>query len=261
MGDAGEEPSLRLAGQLLGRMAGRFDERRLCLALIFTAGQEGRPYDITSLAAAMGLSRASLGRLVAALAAKSEIRTTPDPADRRRVLLSLTPQGRRVAEAELRFMDNLIAETAIKRQAQSAHLIRPVKSQEIGDDQAIPIIRRLSEWSRNGAETIPLDLLDALYVCNPRFDNPSKTVIRHWGRDMRTGGVRAPSPNSVVSDVISADSTDYYRLLAQHWAQGLQSTVMHQIEIDWDTPYKTYQRIIIPHPRFGLFACSRFLDA
>ena len=253
--------NLKLAGTVLGKLATHIDERCICLGLVYLACKEDRPYDLTSLAAMMGVSRATLGRLVERLIAAGELFSKPDPIDRRRVLLSLTAAGLRAAETELQFIDSIMAEAAARRQSDAAHLIKPVKSEIITADQALPIIRKLATWANSAPDVVPMDLLDALYVCAPRLDDPGKTVIRHWGLELKTGGIRSPGSNSAVRDVISTNSADYYHLLAQHWEAGLSGVVMHQVEIDWNAPYKTYQRILIPHPRFGLFACSRFLDA
>lgn len=246
---------------MLGILSQRLDEEKLCLAMILAGEAEGRPYDITSLAAGLGSSRPTLSRTVGRLTRKGLVRTFPEPADRRRMVLRLTEAGRFAALDELSFVDALIERTASNRVTNTVHLIRPVKSQEIGEEQALPIIRRLAEWARSDAGSIPLDLLDAIYVFEPDMRDVSNSMVRHWGRQVRTGGVPFPASSGRLRDICVREAEDYYRLCGQHFAEGMRRMTIHQIQIDWAPEYKTYQRILIPHPRFGLFACSRFLDA
>lgn len=251
---------LTLASSVLGRLAARIDERRICLALVFAATQEKHPYDMTALSAAMGLPRATLSRLVEKLIAAGELCTAPDPMDRRRVLLSLTPSGRKVAEEELQFLDSLMADAAVKRLGESAYFIKPVKAEEISRDQAVPFIRELYDWSQSNPDSVPLNFLNRLLIFWPDLERVEKCQVRHWGNKVASGWGSVPNDSIRFEYLISKDSVEYYRMLAQHLSEGMQKPTLHQVQIDWDGPGTTYQRIAIPLSAGGMILSTRYLD-
>ncbi len=263
-GNSSHRPSdpqadLKAAGRLLGRLTGRFDERLVCLSLVYTAMQEGRPYDITSLAAAMGQSRASLGRLAAALIRSGDLLQQSDPLDRRRVLLLASEAGSRTARRQLGLLDELIAQAARERQEDNAFLISPVKCAEITPDEALPYIRDIYRWAQTGSSDIPAKFLPRIMIMQPALHDPGHCMIYHSGVLAPTGG--RPVPNSfTISEVITPRSDEYYRLLGQHFSDAMNGPTIHQIEIDWDGPGTTYQRIAIPHEEFGMILATRYLD-
>ncbi|WP_037869952.1 MarR family winged helix-turn-helix transcriptional regulator [Streptomyces sp. SPB074] len=80
--------------------------------MLRTLGSAPEPPDINALAAMLGLSPSTAGRQVAALRRKGFATTTPDPADRRRSLITPTETGRALA-----------AETRRRRQEGFADLL------------------------------------------------------------------------------------------------------------------------------------------
>lgn len=58
--------------------------------------EEGQPIDITRLAECLGVTKAAVSKRVPGLEARGLIRTAPDPAHARRVVLTLTDEGLRL---------------------------------------------------------------------------------------------------------------------------------------------------------------------
>ena len=59
--------------------------------------EDGQPIDITRMAECLGVSKAAVSKRVPGLQAKGYVRTLADPANARRVLLTLTDEGLRLA--------------------------------------------------------------------------------------------------------------------------------------------------------------------
>ena len=59
--------------------------------------EDGQPLDITRMAECLGVSKAAVSKRVPGLEAKGYVRTVADPANARRVLLTLTEEGLRLA--------------------------------------------------------------------------------------------------------------------------------------------------------------------
>ncbi|MBO1752621.1 winged helix-turn-helix transcriptional regulator [Actinotalea sp. BY-33] len=59
--------------------------------------EDGQPLDITRMAECLGVSKAAVSKRVPGLEAKGYVRTVADPANARRVLLTLTDEGLRLA--------------------------------------------------------------------------------------------------------------------------------------------------------------------
>jgi len=70
------------------------------LGLLATLHREG-PMPGVALAEAEGLQPQSLTRLLASLATGGMIERTPDPADRRNLIIAITPYGRRALRAAM----------------------------------------------------------------------------------------------------------------------------------------------------------------
>jgi len=70
------------------------------LGLLATLHREG-PMPGVALAEAEGLQPQSLTRLLASLATGGMIERTPDPADRRNLIIAITPDGRRALRAAM----------------------------------------------------------------------------------------------------------------------------------------------------------------
>ena len=60
--------------------------------------EEGQPIDITHLAECLGVTKAAVSKRVPGLEAKGLVRTAADPAHARRVVLTLTDEGMRLAQ-------------------------------------------------------------------------------------------------------------------------------------------------------------------
>ncbi|MCL3859639.1 MarR family winged helix-turn-helix transcriptional regulator [Actinotalea sp. K2] len=59
--------------------------------------EDGQPLDITRMAECLGVSKAAVSKRVPGLQAKGYVQTVADPANARRVLLTLTDEGLRLA--------------------------------------------------------------------------------------------------------------------------------------------------------------------
>lgn len=59
--------------------------------------EDGQPLDITQMAACLGVTKAAVSKRVPRLQAKGYVATAADPAHARRVVLTLTEEGRRLA--------------------------------------------------------------------------------------------------------------------------------------------------------------------
>ena len=59
--------------------------------------EDGQPLDITHMAECLGVSKAAVSKRVPGLRAKGYVQTVADPANARRVVLTLTDEGTRLA--------------------------------------------------------------------------------------------------------------------------------------------------------------------
>ena len=59
--------------------------------------EEGQPIDVTHLAECLGVTKAAVSKRVPVLVGKGLVQTQPDPANARRVVLTLTEAGLRLA--------------------------------------------------------------------------------------------------------------------------------------------------------------------
>jgi DNA-binding MarR family transcriptional regulator len=101
-------------GQLLRRL--RAERRDLSLAQVTVLGRLDRvgPCGVSDLAAGERLRPQSMAATVAALLAAGLVSRAPDPGDRRRVLIDLTPAGVEALAADRRRREGWLAE-AIER--------------------------------------------------------------------------------------------------------------------------------------------------
>lgn len=79
-----------------GRLGGVSGPQAQLLA--YLAALEGREHGVRDVARVLGLAPATVSEAVAALEAKGLVRKDPAAADRRRVVLALTPAGQRLAQ-------------------------------------------------------------------------------------------------------------------------------------------------------------------
>jgi len=84
------------------------------LGLLATLHREG-PMPGVALAQAEGLQPQSLTRLLARLVADGMIARVPDPADRRNLIISITPQGRRALLAAMKARRRWLADALADR--------------------------------------------------------------------------------------------------------------------------------------------------
>jgi DNA-binding MarR family transcriptional regulator len=130
---------------VLGRLVRRLraERRGLTLAQVSVLGRidRGGPAGTSDLAAGERVRPQSMASTVAALTAAGLVERRPDPVDRRRVLISLTDQGRTALAADRRRRDAWLAE-AIRRDltpherailAQAAALLARLADSETGD--------------------------------------------------------------------------------------------------------------------------------
>jgi DNA-binding MarR family transcriptional regulator len=87
------------------------------IALLATLHREG-PMPGVALAAAEGLKPQSLSRLIAALEAGGMIERTPDPADRRNLVIAVTGEGRRALRDAMHERRRWLAEVVAERLSQ-----------------------------------------------------------------------------------------------------------------------------------------------
>jgi len=101
-------------GQLLRRL--RAERRDLSLAQVTVLGRLDRvgPCGVSDLAAGERLRPQSMAATVAALLAAGLVSRAPDPGDRRRVLIALTPAGVEALAGDRRRREGWLAE-AIER--------------------------------------------------------------------------------------------------------------------------------------------------
>ncbi len=86
--------------------------------------EQGKP-DMQAVADYLRVAGPSATRLIAALVADGMLARVPDPADRRRVLLSVTPAGKRMCQAALRERQSAFARVVAPLSASDrAHLVR-----------------------------------------------------------------------------------------------------------------------------------------
>jgi DNA-binding MarR family transcriptional regulator len=130
---------------VLGRLVRRLraERRGLTLAQVSVLGRidRGGPAGASDLAAGERVRPQSMASTVAALTAAGLVERRPDPVDRRRVLISLTDQGRIALAADRRRRDAWLAE-AIRRDltaherailAQAAALLARLADSETGN--------------------------------------------------------------------------------------------------------------------------------
>ncbi len=96
-------------GQLIRRL--RAERRDLSLAQVTVLGRldRGRPAGVSDLAAGERVRPQSMASTVAALLAAGLVSRAPDPGDRRRALIELTPAGREALAADRRRRDDWLA--------------------------------------------------------------------------------------------------------------------------------------------------------
>jgi DNA-binding MarR family transcriptional regulator len=101
-------------GQLLRRL--RAERRDLSLAQVTVLGRLDRvgPCGVSDLAAGERVRPQSMASTVAALLTAGLVSRAPDPGDRRRVLIALTPAGREALVADRRRREGWLAD-AIRR--------------------------------------------------------------------------------------------------------------------------------------------------
>ena len=130
---------------VLGRLVRRLRAERweLTLAQVTVLGRidRGGPAGTSDLAAGERVRPQSMASTVAALTAAGLVERRPDPVDRRRILISLTDQGRAALAADRRRRDAWLAE-AIRRDltaherailAEAAALLGRLVDGEAGD--------------------------------------------------------------------------------------------------------------------------------
>jgi DNA-binding MarR family transcriptional regulator len=97
-------------GQLVRRL--RAERRDLTLAQMTVLGRLDRvgPCGVSDLAAGERVRPQSMASTVAALLAAGLVSRTPDPGDRRRVLIALTPAGREALAVDRRRREGWLAD-------------------------------------------------------------------------------------------------------------------------------------------------------
>jgi len=97
-------------GQLVRRL--RAERRDLSLAQVTVLGRLDRvgPRGVSDLAAGERVRPQSMASTVAALLAAGLVSRAPDPGDRRRVLIALTPAGREALAADRRRREGWLAD-------------------------------------------------------------------------------------------------------------------------------------------------------
>lgn len=92
------------------------------------------PTDVTSLAHCLGVSKAAVSKRLPALASAGYLITAADPHHARRVVITLTEQGRRIVDAAAPQLDtlfrDLLAETGINVGALHADLTTMITTLE-----------------------------------------------------------------------------------------------------------------------------------
>lgn len=250
----------RQTAAALGRMAGHIDDKILALSLVLLGEFEERPFDMSSLAAALGRPRPSVHRLIERVINAGEVRAIADPKDRRRVLLTLTALGQKAVSAYLSDIERVFVgmnEAALEQSGFFTTLLREEKIEiaQVRD----PLLQRLYDWALSKPDSIPIDYLDAIYTMIPNLNDMKKSRFSHWGVDMRSGRPGSEAYRT-MAEFIRPDSFDYYRMVVQHFMNSMDRPTIHQVEVGWDGPGTTYQRILLPHPRLGVIGCSRWLD-
>lgn len=92
--------------ELLGRRSGIYSDLDRADYLLLRALDQAGPADIAALAAALGVDPSTAGRQVAAMLAKGLVTRQPSAADRRRSVITPTPEGqRRLARTRQRRRD------------------------------------------------------------------------------------------------------------------------------------------------------------
>lgn len=244
----------------LGRLAGHLDTRLFTLALVLQGELEARPFDLTALSAALSKPRPTVHRLVSDLVSAGDVKVHQDPADRRRSLLYLTEAGRKSLLAFLSDIENVLAGIKDGLSDSKAFYTALHKEQEITIDMVrSPLLRRLHEWALSKPDSIPADVFDAIYTVRLNRADLKESRFTHWGADMRTGRTDIAGYQT-MGEFIREDSHDYYRMMSRNFEAAENKVALHQIQVGWDGPGTTYQRILISHDRLGLIGCARWLD-
>lgn len=100
----------RIAGELLSKVAQRCSNRTICLVLILVSETEGIPYDVSSLALAVGMKRPTVYRLLHQMTDAGEVETYSHKNNVTRTLIKLKPKGRRIAQSTVDFVSALLGD-------------------------------------------------------------------------------------------------------------------------------------------------------
>lgn len=255
----------RTIAELVSRIADRLDDQSLILALLYFSELDGGSYDFSSLAAALGRPRATVRRGLEPLLAAGCIETQADPADRRRTTLRLSPVGRRQAQRYLDQLSGVILPILERRDRAKPRRALPRRTEAIGLDHATPLIRKVFEWAKTEPSSVPLPLMDRLFIVEPDRGNFANSTFRHWGSGVwRQIDGEVPTPKK-VGDAISRQSLDFYRLTLDQYDQARNAPSMHVVEVEVILPdgsrhYDIYQRIAIYHPAVGIISCPDFIS-
>lgn len=121
-------------GQLIRRLRAENTFSISQVAVLARLDREG-PQTTSGLATAERVRPQSMAQTVAELQAAGLVSRTPDPADRRQVLIALTAQGRETLSADRRRREGWLAEAMAK--------LTPEEQETL--IRAVPLLRRLTQ--------------------------------------------------------------------------------------------------------------------
>lgn len=107
----------RIAGELLSDFSKRCDNRTTCLVMLLVSEAEGVPYDVSSLAHAIGMKRPTVYRMLAILDKAGEVETYRHQNNITRTLIKLTPKGRRIAQGQVKQVHELLDRLGLRRRS------------------------------------------------------------------------------------------------------------------------------------------------